>query len=98
MVLNKFEGLSFGRSGRNDAIKRCLKDHPRKEIPAWGNRRDEKPPKGEFFRNPTDSEYRHGLCFVCKEACRLPVDIEWPMKPLFSISVEATRQIAAKKI
>ncbi|KKR02636.1 MAG: hypothetical protein UT29_C0001G0116 [Candidatus Yanofskybacteria bacterium GW2011_GWA1_39_13] len=76
-----------------------LETHPRKNIPAWGAREDKRSPKtGEFFTNPSQSEYRHGLCFICKDVCRLPIDIEWPMKNLFSVSFKTPCEEAAKRI
>ncbi len=100
--INVFDGCSFSHKnnkGEYIDIKPSLKPHPRRGIPAWGKREDRRPKKGgEFFTNPKESTYKHGLCFICESSCRLPVDVEWPMKRLFSISIETACVEAAKRI
>lgn len=93
-----FRGISFGNRAKGN-FNPELKTHPRKNTPVWGKREDKTPPKtGEFFMNPSQSDYEHGLCFICKAPCRLPVEVEWPMKNLFCISFEASCEKAAKRI
>ena len=103
VLLENYKAFGGGMSFYVERRKKCnpeLKTHPRKNTPTWGKRRDKRPSKtSEFFTNPImSSDYNNGLCFICKTCCRLPVDVEWPMKNLFSVSFEARCQKSAKRI